>query len=73
MKRARTFLADFPTKGVQTIVLRNCQSKAEAKRKLMGFYAGTLSEIDEKDVEFLNAEVTDSFPGRAKIVEDKSS
>lgn len=68
----KRFLADFSTRGIQTVLLRNCTSKAEAKRKLLGFYKGTLTKKEAEDVEFISAETTTTFPTAAKIVEDES-
>lgn len=62
--KKRTFLVSYRTVGEQVFLVKNCKSKAEAKRKLMEFRL-----IDGGDLEAISHEIVRSYPEAAKVSE----
>lgn len=67
MKNLKTYVATYPTRGEQTMLIRNCASAAEARKKLLEWNKGG----NEPDVDPLDYGTTNHYIRSAKITEDK--
>lgn len=66
-KELKTFVASYPTRGTQTILIHNCGSKAEARRKLQAYFH---ESGDHPDVDPVSHDIESSYPKSATIQED---
>lgn len=69
MKRLKTYVASYQTRGTQSMLIHNCATAKEAREKLMAWRDGG----NQPDVDPVGHEIDRSYPGSAKFQVDGNS
>lgn len=69
MKRLKTYVASYSTRGTQSMLIHNCASAKEAREKLMAWRHGG----QQPDVDPMGHEIDRSYAKSAKFRVDENA